>query len=158
MEGTCQTSAPGFFPCFLDLIAFPIDSFIFFDSLCSKSVAVLQLRPSRAEGHVRIHVSSHSSWCYLACFTKCDGTARVQLLVSRNPFSGGFPWIFLAMLSTLCPQAAPSSGWSLGLCTWSRLNQTLCFFQAISLIVEIILNSVLACRILAIPCSFSLHQ
>lgn len=34
----------------------------------------------------------------------------------------------------------------------------LVFFQAISLIVEIILNSVLDCRILAIPCSFSLHQ
>lgn len=44
------------------------------------------------------------------------------------------------------------------LCTWSWLNRTLCIFQAISLIVEIILNSVLACRIRAIPCSFSLHQ
>lgn len=43
-------------------------------------------------------------------------------------------------------------------CTWARLNQTLCLFQAVSLIVRIILNSVLACRILAIPCSFSLHQ
>lgn len=146
------------FSCFLDLIASPIDSFIFFwhsvfKISCSASAEALQ-RLRAMSGF--LSPATHPAVTFL--FHKCDGTARVQLLVSRNPFAGGFPWSSLAVLSTLCPQAAPSSGWSLGLCTWSRLNQTPCFFQAISLIVEIILNSVLACRILAIPCSFSLHQ
>lgn len=147
-----------FFSCFLDLIVSPRDSFIFFwqsvfKISCSASAEALQrLRPIQDS-------CLQPPILLLPClFHKCDGSARVQLVVSRNPFAGGFPWSSLAVLSTLCPQAAPSSGWSLGLCTWSRLNQTPCFFQAISLIVEIILNSVLACRILAIPCSFSLHQ
>lgn len=156
---TSHTPAPGFFSCFLDLIVSPTDSFIFFwqsvfKVSCNVSAETLQ----RLRDMAGIMSPATIPGVILPVSQKCDGTGCVQLLVSRNPFAGGFPWSPLAVLSTLCPQAAPGSGWSLGLCTWSRLNQTPCFFQAISLIVEIILNSVLACRILAIPCSFSLHQ
>lgn len=132
---------------------------LFFLTVCVQNqLQCFSWGPPEAEGHVRIHVSALHPGVILPVSQKCDGAACVQLLVSSNPFAGGFPWSPLAVLSTLCPQAAPSSGWSLGLCTWSCLNQTPCFFQAISLIVEIILNSVLDCRVLAIPCSFSLHQ
>lgn len=147
-----------FFPHLLDPIASPIDSFIFFWSVVFKTSH--STSASQGWGGREDSCGQHPCWCSFAFFTKawryCSRSAAGQ----QEPFCQRlFPGRSLAMLSTSCIRAAHGAGWSVGLSAHvARLNRTLCFFQAISLIVGIILNSVLACRILAIPCSFSWHQ
>lgn len=58
----------------------------FFDSLCLKSVAVLQLRPSRGWGACQDSCLSPPSWCYFACFTKVWWCCLCSAPGQQEPF------------------------------------------------------------------------
>lgn len=156
--GNHRAPAPGFFSCSPDPIASPGDSFIlFFEVLCSKPVAAGQPGPSWGWGTRRdsgVHPPTRAFFCLFH-----RSVTAVPPFSSR---SGGapLPEALPGALSSRAERAAhavvqprPRPG---TLRTWSRLNRTLCVFSGyFSDCREIVLNSVLARRILAIP---SRHQ
>lgn len=116
VEGDHHAPAPGFFSCFLDSIAPPVDSFIFFWSAMFKTghSASAGALPRLRDTAWFLSLTTRAG-VVLPLSQKHDVIAHVQLLVSRNPFAGGFPQGSLAALGTSCLHAALGSGQRMGL-------------------------------------------